>query len=199
MLALLTLTVLRVQLAAHRSRLAGADTTSVDLDDIPNAAEGGRQEQLVSGIQIVAGHLGLCDGKPGVPGEGDDGLTRDAVQGTRGGRRRDAAARHREQVLAATLRYEPVDVEEDAGVRTGVELLELPQHVVEIVIALDPRVEALGRIAAGRQDHCPVAPRFLGRSVLGHDHDGRRAEFGHALQAEGPRSATDEWPDVAVA
>ena len=155
-------------LEAHgpRARLAVADRPAVDVGDGGDAGHRVGHHDLVGAGEVEDGVEAGLDVHAGVAGHLHDRAPRDAHEDPpRAGVKRVSALDGRD-VEAGALAGVAAIVEEHALVVAGVPGLQLAQHVVEVVEALDLRLQALvGELAEG-EDLDPDAGSQLLRGDL---------------------------------
>jgi hypothetical protein len=143
-----------------------------------------------------------ADRAAGFAGQFDHHVAGDALErAAPGGRGDHGLAAHDEEVVARGFGDEALRVEQDRFHAAGVDGLDLGQHVVEVVQALDLGAHRL-RVVADRAHGDDGQPLLVERPRVELNGGGNDDDLGppaHVrVQAQGPDAARHHQPDVAV-
>ncbi len=147
----------------QRTRRSRPDGPAVHRDDRNDFGPRAGQEALVGGVEIVPGDAPLECGNPEPLRQFHHEPPGDPFQGpVDGGGGQKPAVADDEQVVRGALRDEPLAVEHDRLDAACVLRFDLGEDVVQVVEALDPRVDPVrSEPAAGRGHHRDTLPVVL--------------------------------------
>ena len=184
------------------TRRAFADPPVVDVHDGDELRARAREEALVRIEEVKSRDALLPRGDSQARRHLQDRATRDPLErAVPEGRREQRAALHDENVVGGAFRHEAVVVQHDRLEGAGAVGLDLREDVLQVVEALDPRVEdRRPDLASGRRDHPePLLVQILGVELhLVHDADHRRALAVGRVEAELAHAPRHHEADVRV-